>query len=216
MTSKTLTDKKNHSIAKSKTKKPSTLRIAKDEDKTEDRQFAEVILTSTNINTVTAVNYVSNAISGEISMTDAVAVIKDKVAAVNNGNMQALEGTLTAQIVSLDTIFNSLALKSRNSDTMSKMEPYLRLALKAQAQCVRSIEVLSNLKNPPIVYAKQANIANGNQQVNNGTMTPSSHAGKIINQPNELLEDKNGSTTMDTRTAKRTRQKDKAMATLEK
>ncbi len=169
MTSKTLTNKKKTSLAKSKTKEPSTLSIAKDKAKTKDRQFAEVILTSTNINTVTAVNYVSNAISGEINMTDAVAVMKDKVATVNNGNMQELEGTLTAQIVSLDTVFNSLALKSRDSDTMPKMESYLRLALKAQAQCARSIEVLANIKNPPIVYAKQANIANGNQQVNNGS-----------------------------------------------
>lgn len=216
MHSKTLTNKKKTSLAKSKTKEPSTLSIAKDKAKTKDRQFAEVILTSTNINTVTAVNYVSNAISGEINMTDAVAVMKDKVAAVNNGNMQELEGTLTAQIVSLDTIFNSLALKSRDSDTMPKMESYLRLALKAQAQCARSIEVLANIKNPPIVYAKQANIANGNQQVNNGSSATTSHAGEIINQPNELLEVNNGSTTMDTSTAKSTKRKDKAMATVGK
>lgn len=202
---------------KSKTSnKTNTLSVNESKTKTKDRLFAEVVLLPTNTNTVTAVNYVSNAISGEISMTDAVAVMKDKVKEINNGNLQALEGTLTAQVVSLDTIFNSLALKSRSSDTMSKMESYLRLALKAQAQCARTIEVLANLKNPPIVYAKQANIANGNQQVNNGTMETSTHTGKTVNQQNELLEANNGRTTMDTSTAKRTSRKDKAMATVEK
>ena len=53
-----------------------------------------------------------------------------------------------------------------------------------------TLETLSNIKNPPVIYAKQANIANGPQQVNNGTMPPS-HAGKNQNQPNKLLEEGN-------------------------
>lgn len=194
MTSKNVSLKKDLSLKKSNAKtrhrhkKSSTLHIDDDKTKTKDRLYAEIVLSSTNTNTVTAVNYVSNAINGEISMTDAVSVMKEKIATINNGNLQALEGTLTAQIVSLDTIFNSLALKSRSSDTMSKLESYLRLALKAQAQCARSIEVLATTKNPPIVYAKQANIAQGNQQVNNAINTNlDTHTGKIINRPNELL-----------------------------
>lgn len=59
----------------------------------------------------------------------------------------------------------------------------MRLALKAQAQCARTIEVLAAIKNPPVIYAKQANIANGPQQVNNGTPA---HAEKTVNQSNEL------------------------------
>lgn len=197
MTSKNVSLKKDLSLKKSNAntrhrhKKSSTLHIDDDQNKTKDRLHAEVVLSSTNTNTVTAVNYVSNAINGEISMTDAVSVMKEKIATINSGNLQVLEGTLTAQIVSLDTIFNSLALKSRSSDTMSKMESYLRLALKAQAQCARSIEVLTTIKNPPIVYAKQANIAQGNQQVNNTINTNlDMHAGKTINRQNELLDTK--------------------------
>lgn len=44
---------------------------------------------------------------------------------------------------------------------------YMRLALKAQGQCRATLETLANLKNPPVVVARQANIANGPQQVNN-------------------------------------------------
>ena len=68
------------------------------------------------------------------------------------------------------------------------METNLRLALKAQAQCARSIEILAAMKNPPIVYAKQANIAQGHQQINNGNLSPT-HAQKTKNSANELLSE---------------------------
>ena len=42
----------------------------------------------------------------------------------------------------------------------------MRLALKAQAQCRATIETLAVLKNPPVVYARHADVA-GQQQVNN-------------------------------------------------
>jgi hypothetical protein len=98
---------------------------------------------------------------------------------------------------------------------MSKLEIYLRLSLKAQSQCARSIEVLAAMKNPPIVYAKQANISHGNQQVNNGGNPNASHTEKKINQPNELLvKDNYGSAQMDERATQTTIPNDKAMATV--
>ena len=44
---------------------------------------------------------------------------------------------------------------------------YMRLALKAQAQCRATVETLAEIKNPPTLFARQANIAHGPQQVNN-------------------------------------------------
>jgi hypothetical protein len=44
-------------------------------------------------------------------------------------------------------------------------------------------------------YIKQANIANGPQQVNNGTAT---HAADSKTQQNQLLEDSHGGTYLDT------------------
>lgn len=69
-------------------------------------------------------------------------------------------------------------------------ETYMRLALKAQAQCRATLETFANIKNPPVVYARQANIANGPQQVNNGVGT--SHASNQSSPPNELLEAEHG------------------------
>jgi hypothetical protein len=195
-----------------------TLTIEKDKNKTKERQFAEVVLSSTNINTITTLGYAQTSINGEASLQDAIAVMNESVAKVNDGDTKALEARLIAQVSSLDAIFNSLALKSIASETMSKLEVYMRLALKAQAQCARTIEVLASMKNPPLVIAKQANIAQGHQQVNNKNYNSEGivYAEKPVSGHNKLIEANNGSTTMDISTAQSTSAKDKAMAPLEK
>src|SRR6185437_3352262 len=66
-------------------------------------------------------------------------------------------------------------------------ETYMKLALRAQNQARMTLETLATIKNPPVVFAKQANIAN-NQQVNNGDAVPVAHAGEMENPPNKLLE----------------------------
>jgi hypothetical protein len=48
------------------------------------------------------------------------------------------------------------------------MDSVLKLAFRAQNQCRMTLETLSAIKNPPVVYAKQANFAAGHQQVING------------------------------------------------
>jgi hypothetical protein len=64
-------------------------------------------------------------------------------------------------------------------------EKYMKLALKAQAQCRATIETLAAIKSPPVLFAKQANISNGHQQVNNG---PLPRADENKSSPNKLLE----------------------------
>jgi len=64
--------------------------------------------------------------------------------------------------------------------------------MKAQNQCRMTLETLAAIKKPPVVFARQANInqGNGNQQVKNGTPAPDNlnntrphtHAGENENQ----------------------------------
>ena len=56
-------------------------------------------------------------------------------------------------------------------------EPYMRLALRAQAQSARALETLAALKTPAI-FAKQLNVAN-QQVVNQGAVPPSQGAGSV-------------------------------------
>ena len=90
----------------------------------------------------------------------------------------------------------------------------MNLALKAQSQSRATIQALTELKYPKqATFVKQANIANGNQQVNNATNTHT-HAQARENtiQPNELIEVNHGSEKMDSRTTQTTMPKNKAMA----
>ncbi len=191
-----------------------TLKIQQDNEKSENRQLAEVGLSTTVLNATTSSNF-TKGIVGEIDITEAVAVMKEKVSKVNAGDITGLEATLTAQATSLDTIFNALARRSIHSDTLTKLEVYMRLALKAQAQCARTIEVLSTMKNPPLVFAKQANISHGHQQVNNEAQPKLTQAEKTDKLHTQLLEVNNGSAKMDCGATQTTIPKDKAMAAME-
>lgn len=198
---------------------PNTLQVSARKGDSEVRLLAETSLSTTTINAVTARSF--SKVVGVTDLTETINVMRDKVIKVNDGDLTELEATLTAQTVTLDTMFNELARRAvANMGThMQVTESYMRLALKAQSQCARTIEVLANMKNPPIVYAKQMNVANGNQQVNNGNNLTTTHApahtGKIINPPNELLSEMNNA-TMDTSGTATTSRTDKAMAAVEK
>jgi hypothetical protein len=110
--------------------------------------------------------------------------LKGQIAEVNKGDMKRAEAMLLSQANTLDELFNNLAKRAHSQSLLPQFETMLRLALKAQTQCRATLETLSNIKNPPIVYAKQANFASGHQQINNGVPT---HTGETKNQPNELL-----------------------------
>jgi hypothetical protein len=110
---------------------------------------------------------------------------------VNGGDLKRAESMLISQAHSLDVIFTRLALDaSANSPSnMEAFQTFLKLALRAQSQCRATLETLATIKNPPI-FARQANIAHGPQQVNN-------EAGRVraeqIEKPQtELLEHDDG------------------------
>ena len=105
------------------------------------------------------------------------------------------------QAHTLDLIFNNLtrrAVANMQEGYVPVAETYLRLALKAQSQCRASIESLAQIKNPPVVYARQANFANGAQQVNNGVTVPRPRENEIppskqSGDEHELLQDRRAS-----------------------
>ena len=77
--------------------------------------------------------------------------------------MTRAEAMLLSQAHTLDELFNSLVMKGLDQTHMPHYESFLRLAYKAQSQCRSTLQSLSDIKNPSVVYAKQANITNGNQ-----------------------------------------------------
>lgn len=149
-------------------------------------------------------------------LTGVIYALEHEIQKVNTGDMSRAEGTLVTQAHTLDMIFNVLVQKaSKNMDAgyLDATERYMRLALKTQSQCRATFETLSEIRNPrQVAFVKQANIANGPQQINNGTQTPM-RARENENQQSKLLEADNGK-WMDTRAASATSGTDKAMATV--
>lgn len=124
---------------------------------------------------------------GKLEIRETLESVMKIVSKVRKGNMTGPEAILVAQVSALNSIFTELARRAgaNMGEFMDAMESYLRLALKAQARCRATIETLADMKNPPVVIARQANIANGPQQVNNGQPP---RAEKSETSPNELLE----------------------------
>jgi hypothetical protein len=113
-----------------------------------------------------------------------------EVIAVKNGDLGRPEAMLLAQAHSLDAIFGNLARRAAVQESLPQLDGLLRLALKAQSQCRTTLETLATIKNPPsVAFFRQANIAAGPQQVNNGVPAfEASRAREIENTPNGLLE----------------------------
>ena len=141
--------------------------------------------------------------------------LRAQSAAVNRGELDHVEAMLMNQATGLQSLYARLTERAMGQDHMPHFEGFMRMALRAQNQCRATLETLAAIKNPPVVFAKQANInqGNGNQQVNNGTPpADTARTGKTINQQNELLEVQHGGERVDTRTTSKAIGKDKAMA----
>ena len=165
------------------------LEIAHVPGKSDDRIFADVISDGIVSNSLTAMRFVG-ADQGVISLTDMVASLEDRGRAVNRGDLSTAEQMLNSQAVALNAIFGELARRAELNmgEYPEAFERYMRLALKAQSQSRATVETLAAIKNPPVVFARQANINNGGQQqVNNGVgATVPAHAAKSEVVPTEL------------------------------
>lgn len=206
--------KRNTSKASAPAPAPSTsesdrvLRTPAENGKTDARMLADLVTRGDALNAVTAMRFAKPEF-GEVDLSEMAASLRDSGAAVNRGDLAEAERMLHAQAVSLNAIFCELARRSHLNmgEYMDASERYMRLALKAQSQCRATAETLAAIKNPPIVYARQMNVANGPQQVNNGTAQNNREQPPLASRtpetgtpPNQLLEDSShGSAQLDTR-----------------
>jgi len=166
-----------------------------------------MIVRGTVTNATTVIDYSRNQHSG-LSLTDIAQALREQGDAVNNGDLAALERMLSGQAVALNAMFTELARRGalNMGEHLDAMDRYVRLALKAQSQSRATVETLAAIKNPPVLFARQANINNGGQQqVNNGAVpnstSASARAGETASRLNELIEDlTHGRTQLDTRT----------------
>lgn len=156
---------------------------------------------------------------GELDVMALADVLVERSKEVSSGDMHMVEAMLIDQAHALQAIFMNFARRTLNQEYQKNVESFMRMALKAQNQCRMTLETLAIVKNPPVVIAKQANISQGPQQVNNG-IPASVHPAHVREekeiQSNEVLTDgvEHGQ-TLDTRGTAAAGGTDPAMATLE-
>ncbi len=104
---------------------------------------------------------------GELSVAELANGLSHMLDKFNNGCMDSCEAMLLSQAHALQSIFVNLSRRAAIAENLARKETWLRLAFKAQNQCRSTLQTLATVQKPPVVFAKQANIAQGHQQVNN-------------------------------------------------
>jgi hypothetical protein len=122
----------------------------------------------------------------QLDTLELVASLRARSDKVNANDLGDVERMLANQATTLQSLFVRLAERGMNAELLPHYEAHMRLALRAQSQCRATLETLATIKNPPIVFARQANIAQ-QQQVNNGPAVPT-RAREVSPAHNELLE----------------------------
>jgi hypothetical protein len=174
--------------------------------KDHDEASAELIAEGVAMNSFATASY-SKAL-GDLDLTAVFVAIMQEAKKVQEGDLGGMERMLVAQATALNAVFTQMVYQTSKTTLVSQIELFMRLALKAQSQCRATIETLGELKNPP-VFAKQANIANGPQQVNNELRVeaPSPPLGRAA-----TTESPAPSERMDTRATRRTGRRHQALA----
>lgn len=156
---------------------------------------------------------------GELDVSSVVGALVKQVEAILRGELGRAEEMLLTQAQTLDTVFHKLArIAGNNLTNLEATDMFMRLALRAQTQCRATLETLAVIKNPTTVaFVRQANIANGPQQVNNGHSTGPAPSGahETENPQNELLEAKRGE-RLDVRASEATGRTDSKVETMGK
>jgi len=189
-------------MSKTKTN-PKALPVAKEPSQTTEQALSRAAVNPPITGAAVMGAYQGNLMGNNLDMGELVDCLRESCERVNGGDLSDLEAMLVTQATTLQTVFASLARRAAAQEHLRQYETFMGLALKAQAQSRATISALVDLKFPrQATFVKQANIAHGPQQVNNGTTTPGgiAHAGETLRQSNELLEDQShGSAYLDTR-----------------
>jgi hypothetical protein len=123
--------------------------------------------------------------NSELSVHGLRKALVTEIDEVAKGNMARPEAMLLCQAHTLDFLFSELCQQAHNNQTyIANYESIMRMAFRAQNQCRCTLETLANIKNGPVIFAKQANIAN-NQKINNGVPEQA-----LVREENQNLQSK--------------------------
>ncbi|MBT8582428.1 hypothetical protein G6653_06545 [Polynucleobacter paneuropaeus] len=171
-------------------KKQNNVSLVRKEGVSLEQQATEYILDPKTLGALIIDGNNSN-VSTQVDMEYAREVIGQGIDEVKKGDLSKLEEMLYSQAVALNMMFSSLSRRASLQTNVDIKATLTNLCFKAQNQSRNTIQTLINLKQPSQTsFIKQANIAHGHQQINNGVAQSSPE--NLSNQTNELLEVQDG------------------------
>ncbi len=133
---------------------------------------------------------------GKFDLFALMAQLEAQHANLASDNLANAENMLMSQAVALQVIFTKLAVRAMGATGHDQIQCMLGLALRAQSGSRATLQTLGELKHPrQATFVRQANIAQGPQQVNNGVALAHAHeenpdsANKLSGAHHELLQD---------------------------
>ena len=188
------------------------LKATTDEEMNMAVNLARNAVTSPQVHATVAMQPWTKHTYGDVDLNELIDKLKSQTDAVKGGDMGDVEAMLFNQAITLQAMFTALSRRAANNlgEYTNTVDLYMKLAFKAQAQCRSTLEALAELKQPrSATFVRQANIANGLQQINNvsAAQVPqfvrAPARDTFENKPNELITDESAKhdNPMDTRSA---------------
>ncbi len=153
-------------------KKPAasnTLEIKAEEGDDRDKLLAKIALGPGARHASIGAHYSASLFSDKhkTPIMAGTAVIGEAMAKARSGDKAMASDILAAQAVVLDTMFTDLASRSgaNMGQYLDASERYMRLALKAQANCRATLEALAKLHQPREQIVKHVHVNEGGQAI---------------------------------------------------
>ena len=161
--------------------KNQVLEIKQRKDQSKEQALAEFNSKSDFLSTAVRESF-DIGLGDDFSFQSTMQVLDKTIRQIQSGDLSKIEEMYISQAVALEVMFTGLARRAKAQEKLLQYETHMRFALKAQNQCRATLQALVQLKQPSnTTFVKQANIAQGHQQVNN-------LAEKNITPQNELLK----------------------------
>ena len=182
-----------------------TLKLEKNQ--TKEQALAEFQSKSEFLSTAVIESF-NVGLGEDFDFQSAMQVLEKTTQQIKSGDLSKIEQMYISQAVALEAIFTKTIRKASTAEHLPQYQAHMHLALKAQNQSRATLQALVQLKQPSNTqFIKQANIAQGHQQVNN-------LAEKNIAPQNKLLKDRYAH--LDTRTTPTPKGIDTALEALDK
>ena len=147
--------------------KTQVIELKQGEDQTKEQALAEFQSKSEFLSTAVIESF-NVSLGEEFDFQSAMQVLEKTTQQIKSGDLSKIEQMYISQAVALEAIFTKTIRKASAAERLPQYQAHMHLALKAQNQSRATLQALVQLKQPSNTqFIKQANIAQGHQQVNN-------------------------------------------------